>query len=430
MSRLPYFPMSVIRERPGQRTRRAAVAAVVALAVACDRSSDNGLPAAPPFMERDSAGVLVATTLGTQARAPIGWVVDTVPEYQIGQVSGEEPHLFSRVQGTRQFSDGRVVVLDRTSCELRFFGPDGVFLERTGGKGEGPGEFGRGCRLVPSPGNDSLRASDGPTLSFFDERGRFSDRLLVSWPGRRVTHLHGVAGERVLVERRVFMTAPVEGLPNEPSTSDFALLELGSWREVWAGFFPGQDDYAVVVPGSSMRGLFDLPFDILPDAALGRDALYLTLGEDQGPEILEYDTSGRLRRVIRLAEPTMAPSSEDLDKFIRFRIERAGVSVEDRERTFARRKPMYGQMPLPDIMPVFSRLMVDEIGWLWAELYRFDVRQPERWLVFGPNGEGLGSVDMPPDLDVRQIGPDFVLGVWQDDNEVEYVRRHALAGRR
>ena len=53
-----------------------------------------------------------------------------------------------------------------------------------------------------------------------------------------------------------------------------------------------------------------------------------------------------------------------------------------------------------------------------------------RWLVFNPNGEGLGSVDMPPDLDVWQIGHDFVLGVWQDEHEVEYVRRHVLAGRR
>ena len=53
-----------------------------------------------------------------------------------------------------------------------------------------------------------------------------------------------------------------------------------------------------------------------------------------------------------------------------------------------------------------------------------------RWLVFGPNGEGLGSVDMPPGLDVWQIGQGFVLGVWQDEFGVDYVRRHAVAGRR
>ena len=111
--------------------------ACLIVTAACDRPAESGLPGGVPFLERDSAGVLVATTLGTRARAPIGWVVDTVPESQIGQVFGEEPYLFARVQGTRQFSDGRVVVLDRANCELRFFGTDGVFLERTGGRGEG-----------------------------------------------------------------------------------------------------------------------------------------------------------------------------------------------------------------------------------------------------------------------------------------------------
>lgn len=52
-----------------------------------------------------------------------------------------------------------------------------------------------------------------------------------------------------------------------------------------------------------------------------------------------------------------------------------------------------------------------------------------RWLVFDPHGEGVGSVDMPPELHLWQIGQDFVLGVWRDENRVEYVRRHALDGR-
>ena len=176
--------------------------------------------------------------------------------------------------------------------------------------------------------------------------------------------------------------------------------------------------------------MYVIPFDILPDAALGKDGFYLTLGEDRGPEILEYDTSGRLRRVIRLAESMVAPSSEDLDEYTEFQIDRRNVLDYYRETSFDRDKPRYEQMPLPKIIPVFSRLLVDDVGWLWAELYRFDVRQPVRWLVFGPNGEGLGSVDMPPDLHVWQIGHDFVLGVWEDENEVEYVRRHALTGRR
>ena len=84
--------------------------------------------------------------------------MDTVPEYQIGEVEGEDPYLFSRIEGVQQLSDGRVVILDRANCELRFFGSDSVFLEHRGGRGEGPGEFqpNSSCDLEPSPGNDSL----------------------------------------------------------------------------------------------------------------------------------------------------------------------------------------------------------------------------------------------------------------------------------
>ena len=165
------------------------------VAAACEQPADIGLPGGVPFLARDSAGVLVATTLGTQARTSIGWQVDTVPEYQVGAVAGEGADLFSRIDGARQLPDGRVLVLDKTSCELRFFGTDGVFVGHTGGKGEGPGEFhpnGR-CVLVPSPGTDSLVVFDGRRLNYFDDRGRFGHRVRVPWPNH-ITSVLGVTG--------------------------------------------------------------------------------------------------------------------------------------------------------------------------------------------------------------------------------------------
>ena len=407
------------------------------VATACDRpaDTDTGLPGGVSFLERDSAGVVVATTLGTRARAPVGWVVDTVPEYQIGEVGGEDPYLFSRIEGVQQLSDGRVVVLDRANCELRFFGRDGVFLEHKGGRGEGPGEFrpNSSCDLEPSPGNDSLYVHSlrvRSTVSFFDSHGRFSHRVRASWVGRRVPRVFGVAGGRFLGHDR---SAPLlnenpaartAGLSPEPGMAYFALFDADTGIPVWEGSFQGAHEYR-----SLPNSVYYLPFDIWPAAILGRDGLFLTLGENRGPEILEYDMSGSLRRIIRLAEPVVEPSREDIDKLVEFRLAPWDMTPQDREQVTETQLGTYAEMPLPEIMPAFSRLLVDEVGWLWAELYRFDVRAPVTWLVFGPNGEGFGSVDMPPDLDIRQIGRDFVLGVWHDELEVEYVRRHALIGR-
>lgn len=206
----------------------------------------------------------------------------------------------------------------------------------------------------------------------------------------------------------------------------YALFDLDTVVPVWEGSFQGVHEYRIMEGGGS---LYNLPFDIWPAAILGRDGLFLTLGEYRGPEILEYDLSGRLRRIIRLAEAVVVPSRDDIVKLVEFQVAPWDMTTQEKEHYTDIRLGDYAEMPLPEIMPVFSRLLADEVGWLWAELYRFDVRAPVTWLVFGPNGEGFGSVDMPPDLEVWQIGRDFVLGVWHDELDVESVRRHALIGR-
>lgn len=395
---------------------------------ACESSADSELPEGVPFLEEDSAGVRVATTLGTRARSPTGWVVDSVPEYQVGELDGEEPYLFTSIEGARQLPDGRIVVLDRSSCELRFFGSDGVFLERTGGRGEGPGEFRQYCTLAQSTEVDSLFVYDSGRLSVFDNRGRFIRRVNLLWPGH-IPRVVGVADGVAGLEAGV-LNIPSLGDPSFRQVDvDYGMLELETGRVLWEeDGFQGERSYANVVPGG-MTGVRPIPFDIKPTAAMGQDGLYVTLGEDYGPEIRLYGAAG-LSRLIRLAEPLPgAPSTADIRALIEFQLEPYAMPDATRERNTRDRLRQYRELPLPEIKPVFSRLLIDDAGWLWAELYRFEVGAPVRWLVFDPRGEGVGSVDMPPELHLWQIGQDFVLGVWRDENRVEYVRRHALDGR-
>lgn len=86
----------------------------------------------------------------------------------------------------------------------------------------------------------------------------------------------------------------------------------------------------------------------------------------------------------------------------------------------------YMQMPLPEIMPAFQSLLVDDLGWLWAELYRpVETDQPE-WMVFDPEGRAHGILKTPKGLRIYHIGRDFVLGSWRDELDVDHVRRHRL----
>lgn len=189
------------------------------VATACDQPADTGLPGAAHFLARDSAGVVVATTSGAQARAPVGWMVDAVPVYQIGMAEGEEPHLFTRIQGAEQLSDGRVVVLDMASCELRFFGPDAGFLQR--------GVYKRKLnrRFVASVGPASLAAAISTPAGPMSLENRVARSLSPGGGGRVLRAGRAFAGR--LVTRVVGgIVAGIAGW----LISDLTLGRVEEWR--------------------------------------------------------------------------------------------------------------------------------------------------------------------------------------------------------
>ena len=68
---------------------------------------------------------------------------------------------------------------------------------------------------------------------------------------------------------------------------------------------------------------------------------------------------------------------------------------------------------------------MDDEGNLWVGEYRLQT-EDQSWAVFDSNGRFLGVVDTPPNGLVNHIGSDFVLGVWQDELEVEQVRMYRI----
>ena len=84
--------------------------------------------------------------------------------------------------------------------------------------------------------------------------------------------------------------------------------------------------------------------------------------------------------------------------------------------------------PFPDALPSFSQLRTDALGNLWAEAYpSSDMGNDSRdHLVIDSTGVFLGTVTMPKGLWVTQIGADYVLGIWKDENEVDFIRLYEL----
>jgi hypothetical protein len=83
-------------------------------------------------------------------------------------------------------------------------------------------------------------------------------------------------------------------------------------------------------------------------------------------------------------------------------------------------------MPYPKHMPAYDKLIVDAEGNLWIEDYHRPTDKETRWAVFDSTGQMLGAVTMPERFVPLEIGADYVLGRWQDELEVQYVREFGL----
>ncbi len=170
------------------------------------------------------------------------------------------------------------------------------------------------------------------------------------------------------------------------------------------------------------RGTSAIPFRPTAAAAVAKDRALSTDG--RLAEVREYDVEGRLRRILRVDEPRRPITPAMIEGKIDLEASKfPPVSPASRRSYWASE---FAQMPIPDSLPVFRSLRVDEVGWLWAEVYEWDPSLAKQWMVFDPEGRSHGTVRTPQGLRIEWIGEDAILGVWLDELGVEQVRRHRL----
>jgi hypothetical protein len=398
--------------------RVAQLGLLLGLPAACGR--DDPRTGGGVVTQRDSAGIAIIETLGAAARAPIGWRVDEVPDLQLGSVDGGGPQQFHWIGGTigrwtgryaggiSGLPDGRIVVVDGSSGELRFFHSEGRFLSRVGGVGSGPGEF-REPMLLPYVSSDSLLIQDRRRVTMYSSDGR-GHRIVPREELLAVTGgINGVSLSGVLT-----MTAatPVLGPVRQTISYVFRWTERESGRaEIVAEF----DKLLYALP--PYYGL-DVPFTAPPSAAIGTHGFFVTGGN--APEVREFDSSGRLIRIFRVAESPRPVKPEELDAVIDYWINFF------KDVPAAQTRGVFSQMDIPDRWPAFQFVRVDREGWIWIELFRPPQDNTQRWMIFDPSGVARGTLEVPTGLEVHDIGRNYVLGRWLDADRVEYVRRYRL----
>jgi hypothetical protein len=77
------------------------------------------------------------------------------------------------------------------------------------------------------------------------------------------------------------------------------------------------------------------------------------------------------------------------------------------------------------VRPGFDQMFLGADGALWLSPYRF-ASDRELWNVLDASGQWLGSTRLPANFRPTDFGGGWVLGVWRDEYQVEYVRMHTV----
>jgi hypothetical protein len=115
------------------------------------------------------------------------WRVSDEPVLKIGVVDGSPQYQLHQVQDVRRLEDGRIVVANGGTQEIRFFDSEGRYLSTSGSAGDGPGEFRSLASVDVLPG-DSLLAFDAGNgrATVLGPAGMYTRFWIVENPSRGV----------------------------------------------------------------------------------------------------------------------------------------------------------------------------------------------------------------------------------------------------
>ena len=413
-----------------------AATAIFMAGAGCDSAS-------PPIhtIHTDSAGIAVATAIEPLWGPGEGWTVGSEPLLEIGTVTGAPEYLLTDVVAALRLSNGDIVVAERAASELRGYDAAGDFLWRAGRSGEGPGEF-RSLDFVGITAGDSLVTYDGALLraQLFDSQGGLARSY-------RVAITEGeAAGQVTLADKAVGV---VDGL------LVVRFIESGDEVPIGVVRWPLERVAALDLADGTVRSLIVVPGEEQVVQAREEEGFsQSTVVFFKGPE---YGTAaGRLavidteawsvrlisprdgtvtavfRRDVAPREATAALFELHLDGIVE-------IAFADPDQTAPERvdglRRMWRGMPRAPHLPVLRAIHVDGTGHLWLQPYYVAGTEPPPFEILAPDGAWLGSVSLPPGLHrafiqyqapYMEIGDDYVLGVWRDELDVQYVRMYRI----
>jgi hypothetical protein len=384
--------------------------------LACAR--DGGQAAAA--VARDSAGItIVENPLPAAAMAR---QLDSVAVLSIGGGVGGADYDLNEIRGAVRLTDGRIVVADNASGELRFFDSTGTLVTRTGRKGKGPGEFEQIFSLW-AIGGDTLVAFDLSTrrLSFVAPTGAYVRQADLAQQGFMVPV--GRLDDGTIVATGFSMnptSLPSRGTIFRSPLPVLLVAADGGAPDTMA-IFDGPEMYTeeISFAGRSFPTPMGLQFGRTTAVAAAGSRIYVA--DNAKPEIQVFGREGKLIRLVRLAytpatvTDTMkkAQEAENLDRLT----QNLGMppAMVSQAQDMVRRAKYASQVP------PYQAIVLARDGSLWVQEYTMP-GGPLRFSVHDTTGSRVAITTLPEGVRPVDIGRDYVLGIWRDDDDVEHVR--------
>ena len=408
-----------------------ALAGLVATA-ACDTA-----PALIHTIHTDSAGISIVTSAAPQWGPGERWTVDAEPLVEIGAVTGAPEYQFSEVVAAVRLSNGDIVVADRGASELRSYDAGGNFQWSAGRFGEGPGEF-ESLDYVGVMAGDSLVTHDATLLraQVFGPHGELARMFRVAitegaGEGAVADKAVGVVDGLLVV--RLLQYGDLDEMPTGivrwPQVR-LAALDLGDGAVRSLAVLPGHEGHVRIDGDRWSHGRY--VFAKGPEFAAAARSLAVIDTEAWSVSLVS-PRDGAIyavyRRDVLPREATTALLDLHVDGILDLLPDDAPAEQVDLV------EQMWRDRPRAPTLPVLRSIHVDATGYLWLAPYYVAGADPPPFEVHAPDGTWLGSVSVPPGLQrafiqyqapYMEIGEDYILGVWTDDLDVQYVRQYRI----
>lgn len=327
--------------------------------------------------------------------------VDTLPVLDIFDSNAAAEPVFEMPSSATRLSNGSIVVTDYYGMAVLYFDSTGALQKKLGRYGSGPDEF-QSVGMIGQCARDSVFVSD-----FMRGKAYVLDKtaqVVRSFPAPTGGGIATCSMDGTVAFWKGGMTR-IPKVDDPPITAELFLGDSKDWD-----------------PERSL-GTFELtqygPLRRRTHVALGSDVVYVGTAATGAIDV--FTRHGKKSRTIETGLEPQSVSDAMYDAALETWVSYLIIREERAEmKEFFRKR-----FPAPAHTPPYNDLVVDSEDVLWA-VATTPASGKTVLRAFTSDGSPTGSATLPRELSIHEIGKDYILGMFEDDEGFPHVAMYRV----